>query len=141
MNTEFRPSVVAASAIVVAIEVVKSLAKPLHDFSMESFGASAVQSISRLLSAGMDQASLPAPELPQMNTSDRGLEACILRLKQKIFNIETCSEDEKETSSFVCPESNSFANLGSLEDIGSSLGSQMSRPSSTTGQAQVYNSS
>lgn len=92
LNTKFRPSIVAAGAIVVAVDVVRSVAsKPCNYEMSASSGQKAVllETMRELLVDGISLRPFTRQQKHQQMSDENNLDACIARLKRRIFNAES----------------------------------------------------
>ena len=90
LNTSFRPSVVAAGAIIVAIDVVRSVTKPTCSTSASSSGLKVflMKMAKEIISDGMSLRPFTRQQKHQQISDEHSLEACVCILKEKIFHIE-----------------------------------------------------
>ena len=92
LNTKFRPSTVAAGAIIVAVDVVRSVAsKPCYYEMSASSGQKAVllETMRELLVDGISLRPFTRQQKHQQMSDENNLDACIARLKRRIFNAES----------------------------------------------------
>ena len=95
LSTSFRPSVVAAGAIIVAIDVVRSVTRPSCSTCASSSGLKTflTKMAKEIITDGSSLRPFTRQQKHQQISDEHGVEACVRILKERIFHVEPCDPE------------------------------------------------